>query len=208
MPRLDAVLSARALRRLRRCADKIGEGRRAWRRSSRCARISSWCCRPKRGWLRQLSNAARNTKTVFRAKYNSLVIRRGHKKTIIALAHKLIRTIYFVLARRKPYHDTTVDHEAAIVAKSAPSGFGRSRSTAIGQSLPARRRNRPRPDPPRPSRQSEPIAAAANDIGLGPIISPQQLAGGASAGARFHQTTRRDACGAPVESTCTRPLSW
>ena len=70
--------------------------------------------------LCEAANAARKTKTVFRAKYNSLVIRRGHKKTIIALAHKLIRTIYFVLARRKPYHDTTVDYEAAIVAKSAP----------------------------------------------------------------------------------------
>ena len=70
--------------------------------------------------LCEAANAARKTKTVFRAKYSSLVIRRGHKKTIIALAHKLIRTIYFVLARRKPYHDTTVDYEAAIVAKSAP----------------------------------------------------------------------------------------
>src|SRR5215472_4258900 len=47
--------------------------------------------------LCEAANAARKTKTVFRAKYNSLVIRRGHKKTIIALAHKLIRTIYFVL---------------------------------------------------------------------------------------------------------------
>jgi len=53
--------------------------------------------------LCEAANAARRTKTVFRAKYDSLVIRRGHKKTIIALAHKLIRTIYFVLARRKPY---------------------------------------------------------------------------------------------------------
>ena len=49
-----------------------------------------------------------------------MVIRRGHKKTIIALAHKLIRTIYFVLARRKPYHDATVDYEATMVAKNAP----------------------------------------------------------------------------------------
>src|SRR6202008_3447934 len=65
-------------------------------------------------------NAARRTKTVFRAKYDSLVIRRGHKKTIIALAHKLIRTIYFVLARRKPYRDSTFDYEAASVAKNAP----------------------------------------------------------------------------------------
>src|ERR1700740_1696928 len=70
--------------------------------------------------LCEAANAARRTKTVFRAKYDSLVIRRGHKKTIIALAHKLIRTIYFVLARRKPYRDSTFDYEAASVAKNAP----------------------------------------------------------------------------------------
>ena len=70
--------------------------------------------------LCEAANAARRTKTVFRAKYDSLVIRRGHKKTIIALAHKLIRTIYFVLARRKPYRDSTFDYQAASVAKNAP----------------------------------------------------------------------------------------
>jgi transposase len=32
----------------------------------------------------------------------------------------LIRTIYFVLARRKPYRDSTFDYEAASVAKNAP----------------------------------------------------------------------------------------
>src|SRR5215469_2703676 len=56
----------------------------------------------------------------FRAKYESLVIRRGYKKTIIALAHKLIRTIYVILARRKPYRDSTFNYEAASVAKNAP----------------------------------------------------------------------------------------
>ena len=70
--------------------------------------------------LCEAANAARRTKTVFRAKYESLVIRRGHKKTIIALAHKLVRTIYFVLVRRKPFRDSTVDYEAASVAKNAP----------------------------------------------------------------------------------------
>jgi transposase len=68
----------------------------------------------------EIANAARRTKTVFQAKYHSLVIRLGHKKTIIALAHKLIRTIYFVLARRRPYQDPMVDYEAAVVAKNAP----------------------------------------------------------------------------------------
>jgi transposase len=70
--------------------------------------------------LCEAANAARRTKTVFRAKYDSLVIRRGHKKTIIALAHKLIRTIYVIMVRRVPYRDHTVDYEAASVAKNAP----------------------------------------------------------------------------------------
>jgi transposase len=70
--------------------------------------------------LCEATNAARRTKTVFRAKYESLAIRRGHKKTIIALAHKMIRTIYVVLERRKPYHDTAFDYQAASVAKNAP----------------------------------------------------------------------------------------
>lgn len=70
--------------------------------------------------LCEAANAARKTKTLFRAKYESLVIRRGYKKTIIAIAHKLIRTIYVVLERRKPYHDKAFDYQAASVAKNAP----------------------------------------------------------------------------------------
>jgi hypothetical protein len=50
--------------------------------------------------LCEAANAARRTRTLFRAKYESMVIRRGYKKTIIAVAHKLIRTIYIVLGRR------------------------------------------------------------------------------------------------------------
>lgn len=74
--------------------------------------------------LCEAANAARRTKTVFRAKYDSLVIRRGHKKTIIALAHKLIRTIYFVLARRKPYRDFDL---------RLPSRERRQKCTALDQ---------------------------------------------------------------------------
>lgn len=70
--------------------------------------------------LCEVANAARRTKSVFRAKYDSLVLRRGHKKAIIALAHKLVRTIFFVLTRRQPYRDSGFDYEAASVAKNAP----------------------------------------------------------------------------------------
>jgi hypothetical protein len=73
-----------------------------------------------RYFLCEAANAARKTKTFFRAKYESPVIRRGYKKTIIAIAHKLIRTIYIVPDRRKPYRDSAFDYEAASVAKNAP----------------------------------------------------------------------------------------
>lgn len=64
--------------------------------------------------------SARRTKSAFRTKYDALVGRRGHKRTIVALAHKLLRTIYFVLARRQPYRDPGIDYEALTVAKHAP----------------------------------------------------------------------------------------
>ena len=73
-----------------------------------------------RSILCECANAARRTKSVFAAKYQSLVIRRGHKKAIIALAHKLVRTMFFLLTRRQPYRDSGFDYEAANVAKNAP----------------------------------------------------------------------------------------
>ena len=68
----------------------------------------------------EAANAARRTKTVFASKYQSLVIRRGHKKAIVASAHKLIRTIYVILNRREPYRDSRIDYQAAAVSKNAP----------------------------------------------------------------------------------------
>jgi len=73
-----------------------------------------------RSILCECANAARRTKSVFAAKYQSLVLRRGHKKTIVALAHKLVRTLFFLLTRRQPYRDSGFDYAAATVAKNAP----------------------------------------------------------------------------------------
>jgi hypothetical protein len=70
--------------------------------------------------LVEAANSARRTKSAFRAKYEALVIRRGHKRTIVALAHKLLRTIFVVLSRREPYRDPGIDYEALTVAKNAP----------------------------------------------------------------------------------------
>lgn len=73
-----------------------------------------------RSLLCEAANAARCTLSVFKAKYQGLVVRRGHKKSIVALAHKLIRTIYVILTRRQAYHDSGIDYAAANVAKNAP----------------------------------------------------------------------------------------
>lgn len=70
--------------------------------------------------LCEAANAVRNTKSALRDKYQSLVARRGHKKAIMAVAHKIIRTIYVLFTRREPYRDTRFDYEAAKVAKNAP----------------------------------------------------------------------------------------
>ena len=48
-------------------------------------------------------------------KYQSLVIRRGHKRSIIAVAHKMLRVIYSMLKNNRPYYDPEVDYEALMV---------------------------------------------------------------------------------------------
>lgn len=70
--------------------------------------------------LCECANAARNTKSSLAAKYRSLMIRKSHKKAIVAIAHKMIRLIYFMLSRREPYRDPGVDYEAMSAQKNAP----------------------------------------------------------------------------------------
>ncbi|MGH8558405.1 MAG: transposase [Methylococcales bacterium] len=48
--------------------------------------------------LCEVANAARRIHSVFRSLYPSLAPRKGHKKAIIAVAHKRIRTIYSLFA--------------------------------------------------------------------------------------------------------------
>ena len=70
--------------------------------------------------LCEAANAARRTKSMFQSKYASLVIRRGHKRSIIALGHKILKTVYILLSRKVPYHDSTVDYEELMVKRNAP----------------------------------------------------------------------------------------
>jgi len=70
--------------------------------------------------LCEFAHAASRTQSVFKSKFQALVIRRGHKRSIIAIGHKLLRTIFFILKRGQHYRDSTTDYEALSVQKNAP----------------------------------------------------------------------------------------
>lgn len=70
--------------------------------------------------LCEFAHAASRTKSVFQSTFQSLIVRRGHKRSIVALAHKLLRTIFFMLKRREHYRDSATDYEALFVQRNAP----------------------------------------------------------------------------------------
>ncbi len=48
------------------------------------------------------------------------MIRRGSKKAIVAVGHKILEVVYKILSRKKPYKDPQIDYEALQVKKNAP----------------------------------------------------------------------------------------
>lgn len=70
--------------------------------------------------LCEFAHAASRTTSVFKSKFQSLVVRRGHKRAIIAIGQKILRTIFFMLKRREHYRDSATDYEALSVQRNAP----------------------------------------------------------------------------------------
>jgi transposase len=70
--------------------------------------------------LCEFAHAASRTKSVFQSTFKSLIVRRGHKRSIVALAHKILRTIFFMIKRREHYRDSATDYEALSVQRNAP----------------------------------------------------------------------------------------
>ena len=48
--------------------------------------------------------------------YKSLMVRKSHKKVIVAVAHKMIWLIYILLSRRQPYLDQAAPSATAASA--------------------------------------------------------------------------------------------
>ena len=80
--------------------------------------------------LCECANAARMTRSTLAAKYRSLIVRKSHKKAIVAVAHKMIRLIYLLLSRRQPYIDQGIDYAAMSAKKNAPRWIKQLRATA------------------------------------------------------------------------------
>jgi len=70
--------------------------------------------------LCEFAHAASRTTSVFKSKFQSLIIRRGHKRSIVAIAHKILRTIFFMFKRNEHYRDCAVNYEALSVQRNAP----------------------------------------------------------------------------------------
>lgn len=86
------------------------------RKSGRTRKGNVWV----RRLLCEIAQAAAHSHCALRDKFMALTLRKGHKKSIVALAHKILRIIYAMLSRQTPYQDRTVDYEAQMVKRNAP----------------------------------------------------------------------------------------
>jgi transposase len=75
-------------------------------------------------WVRRLlcefAQAAARSRCALKDKFKALSVRKGHKRSIVALGHKMLRTIYAMLSKKTHYVDKTVDYEALMVERNAP----------------------------------------------------------------------------------------
>lgn len=70
--------------------------------------------------LCEFAHAASRTTSAFKSKFQSLLIRRGYKRAIVAIGHTILRTVFFMLKRREHYRDSAIDYEALMVQRNAP----------------------------------------------------------------------------------------
>ena len=70
--------------------------------------------------LWEFSQAVGRSRCAFKDKFQTLNVRKGHKRSIVALGHKMLCMIYAMLGKNTHYVDKTVDYEALMVARNAP----------------------------------------------------------------------------------------
>jgi transposase len=70
--------------------------------------------------LCEAANAASRTRCALSERFRALLVRRGRKRAIFALAHQLLKLVFILIDRGDYYRDATVDYEALSVARNAP----------------------------------------------------------------------------------------
>jgi transposase len=70
--------------------------------------------------LCEFAQAAARSRCGLKEKFRALSLRKGHKKSIVALAHKMLRIIFAMLKNHAPYQDQFVDYEELLVQRNAP----------------------------------------------------------------------------------------
>ncbi len=94
-----------------------GNNERAGKRRNARAKLGA---KHLRGVLVGCAHGTARTKGCqFHAHHRALTVRRGHKRAIVATAHKLARTVFAVLRNGQPYRDPDADHEALVVQRNA-----------------------------------------------------------------------------------------
>nr|VFK30766.1 MAG: Transposase IS116/IS110/IS902 family protein [Candidatus Kentron sp. MB] len=70
--------------------------------------------------LCEIANSASRTRCAFQEKFKSLLVRRGRKRAIFALAHKILKIIFVLLSRGDYYRDAATNYEKLTVERNAP----------------------------------------------------------------------------------------
>ena len=70
--------------------------------------------------LCEAANAASRTRCCLQDKFKGIMLRRGRKRAIFAIAHKLLKTVYLLIERSDYYRDADTDYEALSVQRNAP----------------------------------------------------------------------------------------
>lgn len=90
--------------------ESTGKHKSGWTRKG-----NAYVCR----LLCEFAQAASRTTFAFKAKFNSLIMRRGYKRAIVALGHKILRTIFFMFKQREHYGDRATDYQKLSVQRNA-----------------------------------------------------------------------------------------
>ncbi|MFY9222924.1 MAG: hypothetical protein WAQ98_09655 [Blastocatellia bacterium] len=73
--------------------------------------------------LCELANCASKTASQFKGYYKALAVRWGHKRAIVALAHKTLEIIYTLLKKKELYKDPNIDYKTLVVSRNALIGL-------------------------------------------------------------------------------------